>query len=100
MSIADSKERLMFVVRVMEEGQEPDFKAFGDQASAQARFDEFSWRTLWDEEFESATLFDVSGNTDEGAAIDALSLIPRPPDEPRVDALGRPSAGLMRRCVV
>ena len=62
----------MFVVRVMEEGQEPDFKAFGDQSSAQARFDEFSWRTLWDEEFESVTLFDVSGTTDAGEAIDAI----------------------------
>ena len=49
----------MFVVRVQEAGEEPDYKVFDTLVRAEAYFDPYFNRTFFDEEFESVTMFEV-----------------------------------------
>jgi hypothetical protein len=61
----------MFVVRTIQDDDNPSFKAFSRSADARAYFNQF-WEAAFDGEMRSAVLFEVADTEDVWAAVDAV----------------------------
>ena len=61
----------MFVVRTIEDDEEPDFKGFSQSADAKAYFTHI-WESVFEGEMRSVVLFEVAHTQDVRAAVEAV----------------------------